>query len=83
MHSVFQDDSEHKLTEMIQYSYNHFPTLRGMVWPKGIEKLSDFYYNVSPEELYKVFSQKANHYDILNHFFHRRKEIIWLRQLTQ
>jgi hypothetical protein len=36
---------------MVQCSYNHFPKLRAVMWPNGIEKLFDFYSTASLEVL--------------------------------
>jgi hypothetical protein len=44
-----------------------------MVWPTGIAKLSDYYYNVGPKELYKVFSEEVDNACILKRYFDLRK----------
>jgi hypothetical protein len=68
------------LPEIVRYSYNHFPELRSIVSPNSIKKLSDFYYNISPEKFYKDFSKMVNDENVLNRYVHLRKDIKEVRK---
>ncbi|KAF2022754.1 hypothetical protein EK21DRAFT_95465 [Setomelanomma holmii] len=49
---------------VVQFSYNHFPTLRSVIWPEGIKSLSDIYFNGNLD----VFKEDVTDDDIIDYF---------------
>jgi hypothetical protein len=57
--NAFQELRNVLPTEMVQCSYDHFPTLRSIIWVEGIAMLSDMYFNGALEAFYEQIEDDA------------------------